>query len=364
MSDNILKYAAGNNASDIHLTQNKPAWIRINGEFKKMDYTATVDDIDKFVESFLPDMLCQYHKFKNRESTRPIDGAFEFMGRRFRTNIYYSLSGMNVALRLLSDKILPLEKLLMPDTVKEFISPHNGLILVAGKTGSGKTTTLASMIDAINHTRYENILTIEEPIEYIHISDLSRIEQIEVGVHAESFESATVAALRQNPNIILIGEMRDLPTIQNAITLAETGHMVYGTLHAKSITETIDRIIDVFPSGQQEQIRQQLASVLKGILHQTLVRGTNGNVLPLVEQLIVDDTVSSMIMQRQRPNAIRDYLRGKSKCGNVHIADNAAWHIQNGRLEVQTIKHLLSPDDYNMVKAILANIQKRGGFDG
>ena len=135
----------------------------------------------------------------------------------------------------------------------------------------------------------------------------------------KSFEAATVAALRQNPNIILIGEMRDLPTIQNAITLAETGHMVYGTLHAKSITETIDRIIDVFPSGQQEQIRQQLASILKGILHQTLVRGTNGNILPLVEQLIVDDTVSSMITDKdpmpfvticvENPNAVMFILR-------------------------------------------------------
>ncbi|NLB81697.1 MAG: Flp pilus assembly complex ATPase component TadA [Clostridiaceae bacterium] len=364
MPGNILKYAAKGNASDIHITQNKPAWLRQNGEFKQHEYIATVNDIDKFVESFMPDMLCQYHKFKNRENTCPIDCAFQFMNRRFRANIYYSLSGMNVALRLLSDKIMPLEKLLMPDNVTEFITPHNGLILVAGKRGSGKTTTLASMIDAINHSRCENFLTIEEPIEYIHKSDLSRIEQIEVGVHAESFEAATIAALRQNPNIILIGEMRDLPTIQNAITLAETGHMVYGTLHAKSITETIDRIIDVFPSGQQEQIRQQLASVLKGILHQTLVRGINGNVIPIVEQLIVDDTVSSMIMQRQKPNAIRDYLRGKSKCGNVHIADNVAWHIQSSRLEVQTIKHLLSPDDYNMVKAILANFKTRGGFDG
>lgn len=362
--NDILKYAVDNNASDIHITQDKVAWIRIKGEFKRITFATSINAINTFVESFLPEVRCQYEKFKLKENTHPIDGAFEFMGRRFRANIYYSMSGVNIALRILSDKILSLDKLFLPESTEQFTKAHNGLVLVVGVTGSGKSTTLAAMIDAINHSRCENILTIESPIEYIHEPDLCRIEQIEVGVHVNSFETATVAAMRQNPNIILIGEMRDLATIQNAITLAETGHVVYGTLHAKSVTETADRIIDVFPPKQQEQIRLQLANVLKGIIHQTLIRTVSGGVVPLIEQLSIDDVVSAMILQRQKANAMRDYLRGKSQYGNVHVADNAAWHIHQGRIELESIKNILSPEDYNMVKAILASKNTRGGFNG
>lgn len=362
--NDILKYALDNDASDIHITQNKASWVRIKGEFKKKAFATSMNDINTFVATFLPDVRYKYDKFISKENANPIDGAFEFMGRRFRANIYYSMSGINIALRILSDKILSLDKLFLPESTEQFTKANNGLILVVGATGSGKSTTLAAMIDAINHSRSENILTIESPIEYIHKDDLCRIEQIEVGVHADSFETATIAAMRQNPNIILIGEMRDLPTIQNAITLAETGHVVYGTLHAKSVTETADRIIDVFPPEQQEQIRLQLANVLKGIIHQTLIRTTFGGVAPLIEQLVIDDVVSAMILQRQKANAMRDYLRGKSKYGNVHLADNAAWHIHQGRIELESIKNILSTDDYNIVKAILTSKNTRGGFDG
>lgn len=233
---------------------------------------------------------------------------------------------------------------------------------MVGTTGSGKSTTLAAVIDAVNHSRSENILTIEQPIEYVHNPDKSRIEQIEVGVHIDSFEAATVAAMRQNPNIILVGEMRDLETIQNAITLAETGHVVYGTLHAKSVTDTVDRIIDVFPPKQQEQIRIKLAGVLRGILHQMLVRTGQGGLVPLVEQLVVDDVIAAMILGKQKSNTIRDYLRGKSALGNVHIADNAAWHIRNGRIHIEDVKNMLSPDDYSLVKAMTQNETGRGFY--
>lgn len=362
--NDILKYAVDNNASDIHITQDKPAWIRIRGEFRRTAFTASIQAIHTFVEKFLPEVRKQYESFIAKDNTNPIDGAFEFLGRRFRANIYYSMSGINIALRLLSDKILSLEKLFLPESTVQFTETHSGLVLVVGTTGSGKSTTLAAILDAINHTRSENILTIESPIEYIHKSDLCRIEQMEVGVHVDSFGTATVAAMRQNPNVILIGEMRDLVTIQNAITLAETGHVVYGTLHAKSVTETPDRMIDVFPPKQQEQIRLQLANVLKGVIHQTLVKSATDYIVPLVEQLVVDDVVSAMILQKQKANAIRDYLRGKSKCGNVHIADNAAWHIRQGRLEIESVKNILTLDDYNMVKAILANGHTRSDFHG
>ncbi|MBS7306102.1 MAG: Flp pilus assembly complex ATPase component TadA [Lachnospiraceae bacterium] len=359
----ILKYAIENNASDIHITQNKKSWVRVKGLLKQMGDAITVSNIDEFVELVTPELLGEYRKMREKKRIEPIDGAFKYMFRRFRINIYLGMDGINMALRLLSDKILTLDELYLPHEVEKFTEIKSGLFLVVGTTGSGKSTTLASMIDRINHSRSENILTVEQPIEYIHTSDRCRIEQIEVGIHVESFEMATVAAMRQNPNIILVGEMRDLETIQNAITLAETGHVVYGTLHAKSVTDTVDRIIDVFPPKQQEQIRIQLAGVLKGVMHQTLVRNKSG-VVPLIELLSVDDVTSAMILGKQKSNTIRDHMRGKSSDGNVHIADNAVWHIQNSRLEIKSLKNILNLDDYAMVKSIVSTSGQRSGFYG
>ena len=357
--NHILKFAIENNASDIHITQNKKSWVRVKGVLKQMSEAIPISNIDEFVELVTPELLGEYRKMREKKRIEPIDGAFKYMFRRFRINIY----GINMALRLLSDKILTLDELYLPQEVEKFTEITSGLFLVVGTTGSGKSTTLASMIDRINHSRSENILTVEQPIEYIHTSDRCRIEQIEVGIHVDSFEMATVAAMRQNPNIILVGEMRDLETIQNAITLAETGHVVYGTLHAKSVTDTVDRIIDVFPPKQQEQIRIQLAGVLKGVMHQTLVRNKNG-VVPLIELLAVDDVTSAMILSKQKSNTIRDHMRGKSLEGNVHIADNAVWHIQKSRLELKSLKNILNPDDYTMVKSIITTSGQRRGFYG
>ncbi len=361
----ILKYAVEHNASDIHITESKLSWVRVKGIFLKSDFKVTLSDIDEFIEKVIPHILPEYIKMRARERVNPIDGAFKHLNRRFRINIYLGLDGINLAIRLLSDSILSLSDLYLPKEVGQFTEIKSGLFLVVGTTGSGKTTTLAAMIDAINHSRSENILTIEQPIEYIYTPDKCRIEQIEVGLHVDSFQTATVAAMRQNPNIILVGEMRDLETIQNAVTLAETGHVVYGTLHAKSVIETIDRIIDVFPTKQQEQIRLQLAGVLKGILHQTLLNSAKCGVVPLVELLRVDDVTASMILAKQKSNMIRDYLRGKSELGNVYIADNAAWHISEGRLRLDDLKTLLSADDFAIVKSLSREGgDRRRGFYG
>lgn len=359
----ILKYAIEINASDVHITENKESWVRAKGNLNKCGDKVSLSEIDEFIELVIPSVLEEYIALRNRKRINPIDAAFKYMGRRFRINIYRGMDGVNLALRLLSDAILSMDELCLPKEIEKFTQIKSGMFLVVGTTGSGKSTTLASMIDFINHDRSENILTVEQPIEYIHTSDQCRIEQIEVGVHVDSFETATVAAMRQNPNIILVGEMRDLETIQNAITLAETGHVVYGTLHAKSVTDTIDRIIDVFPPKQQDQIRIQLAGVLKGILHQTLIRSKTGKVVPIVEQLAVDDVTAAMILGRQKSNSIRDHLRGKSAMGNVHIADNVAWHIKNGRLDIESVKLILSPDDYNMVKALTQSTTVKKGFN-
>jgi len=359
----LLRYAIGNNASDIHITQNKIGWVRIKGSLEKYDREITLDKIDDFIETAVQSVIPAYRDMREKKRINPIDGAFKFMDRRFRINIYLGLDGINIALRLLSDKILPLEELFLPPEIELFAWIKSGLYLVVGTTGSGKSTTLASLINHINENRSENILTIEQPIEYIHKPIKSRIEQIEVGIHVDSFETATVAAMRQNPNILFVGEMRDLLTIQNAITLAETGHVVYGTLHAKSVTDTIDRIIDVFPPEQQSQIRMQLAGVLKGVIHQYLVKSQN-DVVPLVEQMAVDDVVAAMIMGRQKTNAIRDHIRGRKGSGSVHIIDNAVWHIKNHRLTLDEVKPYLSPNDFGAVKVIIGEEKKRRSISG
>ena len=357
----ILRSAIERNASDIHITENKIGWLRVQGTLEKVEQVVHLDEIDSFIELEIPTILSSYEELRKRKRMNPIDGAFKFNDRRFRINIYLGLDGINVAIRLLSDEILPLEKLFLPPEIELFAWITSGLYLVVGTTGSGKSTTLASLIRSINEERAENILTVEQPIEYIHKPIKSRIEQIEVGIHVDSFETATVAAMRQNPNIIFVGEMRELQTIQNAITLAETGHVVYGTLHAKSVTDTVDRIIDVFPPKQQEQIRLQIAGVLKGVMHQTLVKSKAG-VVPLIEQLVVDDVVAAMILGKQKTNAIRDHLRGRGDLGNVHIVDNAVWHIRNGRLTVDNLRVYLSPDDFNTVRSIVGEDNKRRGF--
>lgn len=359
----ILKYAIESGASDIHITENHEGWVRAKGNLNKWGNRISLSDIDEFIELVIPGMMDDYLALREKRRTNPIDGAFKYMFRRFRINIYRGMDGINLAIRLLSDKILSLDELYLPKAVKKFTQITSGLFLVVGTTGSGKSTTLASMIDHINKERSENILTVEQPIEYIHNSVKSRIEQIEVGIHVDSFQTATVAAMRQNPNIILVGEMRDLETIQNAITLAETGHVVYGTLHAKSVTDTVDRIIDVFPPKQQDQIRLQLAGVIKGIMHQTLVRGTGGKLVPLIELLSADDVVAAMILGKQKSNSIRDYMRGKSSMGNVHVADNAAWHIKNERLTLENVKPILTTDDYGIVATLTEPTERRRGFN-
>lgn len=359
----ILRSAIERNASDIHITENQLGWLRIQGNLERYEQVVHLDEIDSFIEIEIPTILSSYEELRERKRMNPIDGAFKFNDRRFRINIYLGINGINIAIRLLSDEILPLEKLFLPPEVEQFAHITSGLYLVVGTTGSGKSTTLASLIRSINEQRAENIITVEQPIEYIHKSFKSRIEQIEVGIHVDSFETATVAAMRQNPNIIFVGEMRELQTIQNAITLAETGHVVYGTLHAKSVIDSIDRIIDVFPAKQQEQVRFQIARVLKGVMHQTLIKSTIG-VFPLVEQMVVDEVISSMILGRQKANAIRDHLRSNGITGNIHIVDNAVWHIKNNRLTLESVKPYLSQDDYNTVRAIVGEETKRRGFHG
>src|SRR4051812_21796845 len=270
----ILITVVERNASDLHLTPGVPPMLRIRGSLTPIDGLArlTPTDTREIVYSVLNNSQRQ-----RLETEQQIDFSYSVPGKgRFRVNAYYQRNSVSAAFRLIPSKTVPIEQLGLPPVIREFAKKPRGLVLVTGPTGSGKSTTLASIINEINETRAEHILTIEDPIEFVHVHKKCIVNQRELGTDAQSFGLALKAALRQDPDVILVGEMRDMETIGTALTAAETGHLVFATLHTQDAPQTIDRIIDVFPSNQQGQVRMQLAVGLQGIVTQTLVPTADG----------------------------------------------------------------------------------------
>ena len=270
----VLLEVLDRRASDLHLTAGAPPMVRCRGRLTPMEGypVLTPSDTREIMYSILSNS--QRQKFENNWQ---IDFAYQIPGRaRFRVNAYFQRSAVGAAFRLIPFEVVPLETLGLPAVVADFANKPRGLVLVTGPTGSGKSTTLASLIDVINTTREEHIMTIEDPIEFLHQHKKCIVNQRELGSDATSFADALRAALRQDPDVILVGEMRDIETISTAITAAETGHLVFATLHTQDTPQTIDRIIDVFPSAQQGQIRAQLSVALQGIMTQTLLPTADG----------------------------------------------------------------------------------------
>ncbi|PIE34664.1 type IV pili twitching motility protein PilT [candidate division KSB3 bacterium] len=270
----LLKQAVDLGASDLHLTVGSQPVCRLCGELEK------IEDSVSLTESLATDLLrsimteAQRAKFEQRHD---LDFAYDVGGiGRFRVNVFMQVHGLGAVFRVIPENIAPLEELHLPKAVAEFTRLSRGLVLITGPTGHGKSTTLASMIDHINHHRKTHIITIEDPIEFIHHNKQSLINQREVGNHSDSFASALRSAFREDPDVIMIGELRDLETISLAITAAETGHLVFGTLHTGSAAKTIDRIIDVFPVEQHAQIRTQLSESISGVLSQQLLKRVDG----------------------------------------------------------------------------------------
>ncbi len=294
--DDLLATMVEHNASDLHLTAGSPPMIRVNGQlqgllqFEKLTPEETRTIIYRILNT---------EQQKHLETRRQIDFSYSIPGlARFRVNAYFQRTAVGAAFRLIPAEIKTLEELNMPSRLYEFAEKPRGLVLVTGPTGSGKSTTLASILDRINRTRHEHILTIEDPIEFLHWHRSCMVNQREIGPDAPSFADALRGALRQDPDVILVGEMRDLETIGTALTAAETGHLVFATLHTQSAPSTIDRIIDVFPSEQQDQVRVQLAATLQGIVTQNLVPTADGSGrVAAIEILIPDDAVRNLIRQ-------------------------------------------------------------------
>lgn len=272
--EQLLNIARQMDASDIHMTVGLPPRVRINGTLKDLDYPKLLpEDVSKIVLSIMNDRQLKIFK-ENGE----VDFSFSIPSvGRYRVNAFHQRGSVACSMRVVGTVIPKLEKLGVPESVIELTTKKRGLILVTGPTGSGKSTTLASFIDRINHERYEHIITLEDPIEYLHTHNKSMVNQKEIGIDTLSYAAALRAALREDPDVILVGEMRDLETIQTAITAAETGHLVLSTLHTIGAAATIDRMIDVFPPYQQQQIRIQLSMVLEAVISQQLIPASDRN---------------------------------------------------------------------------------------
>ena len=294
--DDLLEQMVAHNASDLHITVGSPPAFRVRGEIMRAEgfEPLTADD----TRSLLYRILSSEQQ-KHFELKRQLDFAYSMPGlARFRVNVYYQREVVSAAFRLIPQEIKTLEELSLPSTLHRLAEYPRGLVLVTGPTGSGKSTTLAAIIDEINRTRSEHILTVEDPIEFVHRHKRCIVNQREVGSDASSFGEALKAALRQDPDVILVGEMRDLETISTALTAAETGHLVFGTLHTQSAPSTIDRIIDVFAPEQQEQVRIMIANSLQAVVTQALLPTADGaGRVAALEILLPDDAVRNLIRQ-------------------------------------------------------------------
>jgi twitching motility protein PilT len=290
----LLTFGVQEGASDCHLSSGEPPMLRVNGDLKKLDYPPlTREEVHALVYDIMGDA-----QRKSFEETHECDFSFALGDiARFRVNVFMQRKGEGAAFRTIPSKILSLEELGMPPILKQLCEKEKGLILVTGPTGSGKSTTLAAMIDFLNNTFEGHILTVEDPIEFVHESKKCLVNQRELGAHTQSFANALRAALREDPDVILVGEMRDLETIQLALTAAETGHIVFGTLHTSSAPKTVDRVIDVFPPTQQAQIRAQFAESIEAVITQTLLKKKTGGRIAALEIMIGTTAIRNLVRE-------------------------------------------------------------------
>jgi len=293
----LLTFGVKNKASDIHLSSGLPPMLRVNGEIRKINLPAlNADEVKALVYDVMND-----HVKKIFEQTMEVDFAFEIPElSRFRVNVFNQMRGVGAVFRTIPSKILTLDMLGAPDIFREMTRYNKGLVLVTGPTGSGKSTTLAAMIDHINESDYQHILTVEDPIEFIHPSKRSLVNQRELNSHTMSFSNALKSALREDPDTILVGELRDLETIRLALTAAETGHLVFGTLHTSSAAKTIDRIIDVFPSDEKDMVRVMLSESLRAVISQQLIKkADDSGRVACHEIMIVNSAIKNLIRENK-----------------------------------------------------------------
>ncbi|MBW6440975.1 type IV pilus twitching motility protein PilT [Patescibacteria group bacterium] len=330
--DNLLVMTAQENASDLHLAVGRYPTLRIDGRLVPL----TNKDLltPQGAEDIIFAMLTMEQKEKFL-TTKEVDTSYEFEEKiRFRVNVFYQRGYVSAAFRLISSKIRTLEDLEIPSLVYDFTNVSQGFVLVVGPSGHGKSTTLAALIDRINHQKYAHIVTIEDPIEYVYTQDRCIINQREVHSDTESFGTALRSVFREDADVILVGEMRDAETISTAITAAETGHLVFATLHTNSAAQTIDRMIDSFPAGQQNQIRAQLSGNLLGIVSQRLVPKIDGGRVPAVEIMVANSAVRNLIREN-KTHQLDLVINTSADEGMISLNSSLANLIKNGEISLE-----------------------------
>src|SRR5216110_2725637 len=321
-------------ASDLHLSAGNSPMLRINGELHRVDYPPLENDALKtMLYEIAPD-----YKIKHYEETGDVDFGYEIPNvSRFRANFFNQKNGCSAVFRQIPSKVLSFEDFErfdapLPPVLKKMSMLHKGLVLVTGPTGSGKSTTLAAMVDYANKNRKDHILTVEDPIEFVHESKSSLVNHREVGIHTKSFASALKGALREDPDIIMVGELRDLETIELALTAASTGHLVFGTLHTQSAAKTVDRMIDVFPADQQNKIRATLSESLKGIVAQSLFRRIDKKGRVAAMEILVFTTAIANLVREGKTHQIPGMIQVGKKLGNQPLDDAIMEHVRMKRI--------------------------------
>lgn len=343
--DDLFKDAVDNNASDLHLIVGMDPILRIDGELKPIDGRGKITD--KLIESLIVPMLSEKQK-TIFEKEKELDLSYEInSGHRFRVNIHQEKNNLGLVARVISSKIPTMDSIMMPEITKKLLNLKQGLILMTGPTGSGKSTTLAAMIDYINENRSENIITLEDPIEFLFEPKKSIIKQRQLHTDMVTFNAALIHVLRQDPNVIMVGEMRDLNTIANTITIAETGHLVLATLHTHNAAQTIDRIIDIFPSHQQQQIRLQVSMTLKAVISQNLLPKKDGGRIATREIMVNTPAISNLIRENKIPQ-IKTVIQTSAEEGMITMDQDLINLYNEGTIDKETAKgHMSNPEMLN-----------------
>jgi twitching motility protein PilT len=353
--DDLLENMVARSASDLHVTVGAEPTVRIMGQLERLQ---EFDRLTPDETQHLLYRILSTEQQKHLEINRQIDVSYSIPGlARFRVNVYFQRESLGAAFRMIPAELKTLEQLGMPQVISELGQKPRGLVLVTGPTGSGKSTTLAALIDEINEKRADHIMTIEDPIEFLHRHKRCIVNQREIGPDATSFADALRGALRQDPDVILLGEMRDLETIATALTAAETGHLVFATLHTQDAPSTVDRLIDVFPAAQQEQVRVQIAATLQGVVTQTLLPRLDGTGrVAAVEVLLPDDAVRNLVRQA-KVEQIYSIMQTGTQRGMQTLEQNLMQLVMQGIVSMEVALARSSRPDQ------LEGLLKRGGVE-
>lgn len=329
----LLTFGVANKASDLHISSGLPPMLRINGEIRKVNLAPLdANAVKVMVYDIMNDNLRKVF-----EQNMEVDFAFEIPNvSRFRANVFMQTRGVGAVFRSIPSKILSLTQLNAPEIFREITTYNKGMVLVTGPTGSGKSTTLAAMVDLINETDYQHILTVEDPVEFIHVSKRSLVNQRELNTHTRSFANALKSALREDPDCVMVGEMRDLETISLALTAAETGHLVFGTLHTSSAAKTIDRIIDVFPAAEKDMVRVMLSESLRAVISQVLLKKKDGSGRVACHEIMIVNSAIKNLIRENKVSQINSAIQTGQQFGMQTMDQSLLKAVKSGEVSAET----------------------------